>query len=497
MIKDICILGGGSAGFMTAAVLSKLNLKVKCIYSSKIGIIGVGESTQTAINDIFTFLRLKDEEWMPKCNATYKTNIAFESWTKEGDQFFYPFESIKQKKDAVNNFFELCALFPDEMNHSQFARFVSPSSRYAELNRLTNTGWDFDKHTAYHFDTHLLSKLLFDICVENGVEFVDDTYLRSVQNDDGIEYLICENTGNHYADLFVDCSGFKSILLGQEMGVEFKPYTTQINNRALRCKVPYKDKDNQLKNFTNNITMKNGWCWEIPLWDGMSLGYVHTLQFASDDEIREEFKSFVEEKYGVTPETTLIEFRSGRYEKGWVKNVASVGLAYGFIEPLESTGLVSVVTNIFRLLEVITKTSRVNEFDRQMFNHSVNIELDKQKGFVDMHYASAHRCDTKYWKHVTNEVEYNWKDTNQKLSIEMSITDRDYSNSYYGGLPYILAGNGYTPLSPGFIRGLKWDYNISLISTYKDMWMKTDKELNEAVMQLPTTTQFLLETIYK
>lgn len=497
MIKDICILGGGSAGFMTAAVLSKLNLKVKCIYSSKIGIIGVGESTQTAINDIFTFLRLKDEEWMPKCNATYKTNIAFESWSKEGDQFFYPFESIKQKKDAVSNFFELCALFPDEMNHSQFARFVSPSSRYAELNRLTNTGWDFDKNTAYHFDTHLLSKLLFDICVENGVEFVDDTYLKSVQNDDGIEYLVCENTGNHYADLFVDCSGFKSLLLGQEMGVEFKPYTTQINNRALRCKVPYKDKDNQLKNFTNNITMKNGWCWEIPLWDGMSLGYVHTLQFASEDEIREEFKSFVEEKYGVTPETTLIEFKSGRYEKGWVKNVASVGLAYGFIEPLESTGLVSVVTNIFRLLEVITKTSRVNEFDRQMFNHSVNIELDKQKGFVDMHYASAHRCDTKYWKHVTNEVEYDWKDTNQKLSIEMSITDRDYSNSYYGGLPYILAGNGYTPLSPGFIRGLKWDYNISLINTYKDMWMKTDKELNEAVMELPTTTQFLLETIYK
>lgn len=496
MIESICILGGGTAGFMAAAVLSKLNFKVKCIYSSKIGIIGVGESTQTAINDIFKFLQLEDKEWMPKCNATYKTNIAFESWSVKGNQFFYPFEPIKADKDSVSDFFELCALFPDEMDHSQFARFVSPSSRLAEFNRLTKDGWDFDRNTAYHFDTHLLSKFLYDICTENGVEFVDDTYLSSVQNDIGIEYLVCEKTGKHYADLFVDCSGFKSLLLGKEMGVEFKPYTTQINNRALRCKVPYKDKDTQLKNFTNNVTMKNGWCWEIPLWDGMSLGYVHTLQFASEAEIEQEFKESVEEKYGVTPETSLIEFKSGRYEKGWVKNVASVGLAYGFIEPLESTGLVSSVYNIFRLLEVISKTSKVNQFDRELFNYSVNLELDKQKGFVDMHYASAHRDDTEYWKHVTNDVQYNWGDINQKLSLDMTILDRDYSNSHYGGLAYILAGNGYSPLSPGFIEGLRWDYDMVHVIPYKERILESDRKQNDAVKMLPTTHQFLLDNIY-
>jgi tryptophan halogenase len=497
MIESICILGGGTAGFMTAAILSKLNFKVKCIYSSKIGIIGVGESTQIAINDIFTFLQLKDEEWMPKCNATYKTNIAFESWSEEGDQFFYPFEPIKQEKSAVSNFFELCSLFPDEVNHNQFSRFVSPSSRLAELNRLTKSGWDFDRNTAYHFDTHLLSKLLYDISVENGVEFVDDTYLSVVQNDNGIEYLVCEKTGKHYADLFIDCSGFKSLLLGKEMGVEFKPYTTQINNRALRCKVPYKDKNNQLKNFTNNVTMKNGWCWEIPLWDGMSLGYVHTLQFASEEEIEQEFKDFVEEKYGVIPETSLIEFKSGRYEKGWVKNVASVGLAYGFIEPLESTGLVSAIYNIFRLLEVLTKTSRVNQFDRELFNYSVNLELDKQKGFVDMHYASAHRDDTNYWKHVTNNVQYEWKDINQKLSLEMTMIDRNYSDSHYGGLPYILAGNGYSPVSPGFIEGVKQSYDMVAVRAYKDRILQHDREQNNLFETFLTTYEFLKETIYK
>jgi tryptophan halogenase len=497
MIESICVLGGGTAGFMTAAVLSKLNFKVKCIYSSKIGIIGVGESTQTAINEIFKFLEIKDEEWMPKCNATYKSNIGFESWSEEGNQFFYPFEPIKQEKSAVNGFFELCALFPDEINHNQFARFVSPSSRLAELNRLTKNGWNFDGNTAYHFDTHLLSKVLYDVGLKNGVEFIDDTYIESTHNNKGIEKIICEETGDHHADLFIDCTGFKSLLLGEEMKVPFEKYETMLNNRVVSCKVPYSNKEEQLKHYTNNVTMKNGWCWEIPLWDGMSLGYVHTLQFASEEEIEQEFKEFVSSRYGVTPEIKTMKFNSGRREEAWVKNVASVGLSFGFIEPLEATGLFSVITNIFRLLEILTKSSRINAFDRKMFNHTVTLELDKQKTFVDMHYLAAHRCDTEYWDYVTNEVSHDWTKNNLNLSIEMSMFTRDYSDPHYGGLAYILAGNGYSPVSPGFIEGVKQSYDMVAVQAYKDRILQHDREQNNLFETFPTTYEFLKETIYK
>jgi len=495
MIENICILGGGTAGFMTAAVLSKLGVKVKCIFSSKIGTIGVGESTQTPIRNIFTFLGIKDEEWMPKCNATYKTNISFESWSKDGEKFFYPFELGKLDKETVNNFFELNALFPTEVKSNMFARYVSPSSRYAELNRLSKEGWDFKKNTAFHFDTHLLSKLLYKYCKRNGVEFVDDEYLSCEQNKDGIEYLSCEKTGNHRADLFIDCSGFKSLLLGKEMGVSFKKYETQINNRVLRCKVPYKNKNSQIKNYTNNVALDNGWCWEIPLWDGMSLGYVHTLQFADENSIEQEFINFVRERYGVDPEINAINFKSGRHENAWVKNVASVGLSYGFIEPLESTGLVSVVTNIFRLLEVITQSQRINSFDRKLFNYTVNLELDKQKNFVDIHYQSAHKNDTDYWKYVTNHLEYDWESENHKLSIEMTMFNKDYANHHLKGLPFILSGNGYSPLSPGLIRGSKYDMNG--MSEIKDKFLSKDKDMNEKIMKSPSTMEFLKSTIYK
>ena len=497
MIKNICIVGGGTAGFMTAAVLSKLNFKVKCIYSSKIGIIGVGESTQTAINDIFRFLGITDEEWMPKCNATYKSNIGFESWSEKGNQFFYPFETIKQDRQSVINFFELCALFPDELSHNLFARFASPSSRLAEFNKLTKDGWEFDRFTAYHFDTHLLSKVLYDVGLKNGVEFIDDTYIESTHNSKGIEKIICEETGEHFADLFVDCTGFKSLLLGNEMKVPYQKYESMLNNRVVSCKVPYSNKEEQLKHYTNNVTMKNGWCWEIPLWDGMSLGYVHSLKFASEEEIEQEFKEFVSSRYDVTPEIKTMKFSSGRYEEAWVKNVASVGLSFGFIEPLEATGLFSVITNIFRLLEVLTKSPQINAFDRKMFNYAVTQELDKQKTFVDMHYLAAHRCDTEYWDHVTNNISHDWTQDNHQLSLDMTIVDRDYSNPYYGGLAYILAGNGYSPLSPGFIEGLKWGYDIKVATTNKDALIRADKELNESTKTLPSTTQFLMSTVYK
>ena len=150
------------------------------------------------------------------------------------------------------------------------------------------------------------------------------------------------------------------------MHVPYKSYSdTLINDKAITAKIPYTDKNRQLTNYTNNVTMKNGWCWEIPLWDGLSVGYVHSSKFGTEEEIRDEFV----ERYGVEPDRS-VNFNTGRYEKGWVKNVASVGLSFGFIEPLEATGLASIVTNIFRLLEVLSTNLSPNSFDRQTLNNA-------------------------------------------------------------------------------------------------------------------------------
>lgn len=502
-ISKICVLGGGTAGFMTAAVLSQhvknsnLDVEVKCIYSSKIGIIGVGESTQLAINDIFQFLNLEDKDWMSKCNATYKSNVRFESWCDPGEIFYYPFGDLSG--NDLTDFFVMMELFPDEVKKDQFARFVSDHSRFAELNRLTDTGWQFKRLTAYHFDTHLLSKILYDVGLKNGVEFVDDTYLHSHHNSKGIERITCDQTGDHYADLFVDCTGFKSLLIGDEMKVPFIPYSdTLINNRVLTAKIPYENKEEQIKHYTNNVTMNNGWCWEIPLWDGLSVGYVHSLKFSSEEEIQAEFI----DRYGDVP-TNVVNFKTGRREKGWVKNVASVGLAYGFIEPLEATGLASIIENIFRLLEVFSSNHRINAFDRELFNHAVSVELDGQKTFIDMHYAAAQKSDTEYWYHVTNEIEYDWSAGNCQRCLDATIGDRNYSDkASNGGNPFILVGNDYSPLSSGFIQSLgnaskgHKSLDISYYSQIKNNWLSGDKSRNEQVLKYPTTFEYLSNTVY-
>jgi len=456
----ITILGGGTAGFFTASVLSK-KFDVKCIYSSKVGTVGVGESAQLSMNTILQYLDLKDSDWMSLCNATYKTNIGFESWSKKGEQFFYPFGE-SQVDDS--GFFDLLESFPDEVKKEHYARYCLSHSRLAEFNRLTKDGWDFEELTSYHFDSHSLSKILFDYASKNGVKFFDDEYVSCSKSSKGIDYITCKESGNHHADLFIDCTGFKSLLLGKELKTRFISFSdTLINHRALTCKVPYVNKQEQLKNYTNNVAMDNGWCWEIPLWDSMSLGYVHSLKFASTENIEREFRNFVSDRYSVEPkDIRTVDFISGRYENGWVKNVVAIGLSYSFIEPLEATGIYSCIAGIFKLLSVLSNGS-VNYMDRTIFNEYLNQEIDKQSKFIEMHYAPAHKNDTEYWDYVTNKIQYALP-------------------SVSGGLPYILAGNGY-----------KMPYTRRVTDR---SWINYDREMNSSVIELKKTSEFLAETIY-
>ena len=230
-------------------------------------------------------------------------------------------------------------------------------------------------------------------------------------------------------------------------------------------------------------------CYEIPLWDGMSVGYVHSLKFTTPEKVDKEFT----DRYGVEP-TKGVEFRTGRYEKAWVKNVASVGLSFGFIEPLEATGLASIVTNVFRLLESLSTHLSPNSFDREVFNHACATSLDNSKTFIDMHYATSHKSNTEYWRHVTN-IDYPWNEYSCGRSIEMMAGDRDFSNKKAnGGLSFILAGNGYSPHSPAFIEKMG-DRNY--YQKLKDDILQEDQRLTEKVLQYPTTTEFLKENIYQ
>ena len=311
-------------------------------------------------------------------------------------------------------------------------------------------------------------------------------------NDDGsIKSLVCED-GIYEADLFVDCTGFRSLLLGETLKEPYISFgDTLINNRVLRAKIPYTNKEEQLKNYTDSVALKNGWCWHIPLWDHMSVGYVHTNKFATPEEIESEFFEHVGE---VDYET--IEFKTGRYERGWVKNVIGVGLSYGFIEPLESTGIATMIVSAFRLLEGLSKHELCyNKVDVDLFNQAVGPDgTSHMRPFVEMHYYLSRRDDSDYWNYITDEVDFGY-DTESTSKFNYDYFLRQMSKrSYYEILPEVG-----TILIPGGMNFTQWSNAVTLKTPVSPKEIvdleKHMKALEEYVKPYKSSYQFLLDII--
>ena len=461
-INSICILGGGTSGFATASVLAKyrekcrLKFDIKLVHSESIGSIGVGESTLFSVREMFSYLDLKDSDWMPYCNATYKTSVRFENFYKTGRYFYYPFGTGDTSR-SVTDWFILKELFPDTYTPERSSIYFHPDTILNEENRLTS---DYVRdNAAYHFDSKLLGEFLQRYSEDLGVEVVNDNFYGTEQDKYGnIESIVCDN-GTYRADLFVDCSGFKSLLLGKMMRENYISYdNTLINNKALVAKVPYTDKDKQLKNYTNSVALKNGWIWETPLWDCLAYGYVHTNMFATEEEIEEEFFEHVGEV-----DYRTVHFKTGRYNRGWVKNVVAVGLSYGFIEPLEATGIATTLENVFRLLECLSKRDLfVTQVDRDLFNHSIGQQIDTYKEFVDKHYYLSSRDDTEYWRFITEVIDYNISDKFlDQMIVSRNLSNKDIRGAWSGNL-YVCCGMNYSCYSKAITLSQNSKNNIPI-----------------------------------
>lgn len=507
-IKNICILGGGTAGFTVSSMLARYrelsgaNFGIKVIHSKNIGSIGVGESTVINFNELVNYLNLEDRDWMAECDATYKVSLKFSDFYKKGSYFYYPFGYVNH--DNINRSLQYymsgMVQHPECFTTERVAPFFIPMTILSEKNKLVGVDNDLHfsvkEHAAYHFDAYKFADLLQQYSSEGGVEVIDDTFREVKLNDDGsVKSLVCDN-GTYEADLFVDCSGFRSLLLGEvfkEPYISFRD--TLINNKVLRAKIPYKNKDKELKNYTDSVALKNGWCWHIPLWDHMSVGYVHTNKFATPEEIESEFFEHVGE---VDYET--IEFKTGRYERGWVKNVIGVGLSYGFIEPLESTGIATMIVSTFRLLEGISKHELCyNKVDVDLFNQAVGPQsISRMRPLVEMHYYLARRDDSDYWNYITDEIDYGYDTDNVGLASKFNyhyFLRNIINRTYYEIWPEVG-----TILIPGGNNFNMWS-NSSILQTPSSPDHTKDledhmKTIEEHVKPYKSSYRFLSDTIY-
>ena len=520
-VESIVIVGGGSSGWMAAAMLSKTfpNMQIGLIEGDQ-GPIGVGESTLGHFNRFLKRLGLKDEEWMPACNATYKTSIAFKNFREgKGERFQYPFGEFDlfDYKDTVMRYFELgCKFGVDKYPPDEFANFVNEQTALADKCKIAkdipNSTYNFASDTAYHFDAGLFGNYLRDnVCIPNGVMHFRGEIEKVMKNPDGsIDSLVTTQDGLIKADLYIDCTGFQSLLLEQHMGSKFISFKDKLfNDTALATQIPYSDRENQMETYTDCVAMDAGWVWNIPLWHRVGTGYVYSSDYINECEAEIEFRKYLSERY--TPEIAKdakmrhINIRHGKREKGWVKNVVGIGLSFGFLEPLESTGLMTTHENILWLCDTLqSRQGFVSRWSIDAYNYTVDNMIEAMKNFITQHYAMSMRDDNQYWRDCT-EVDFTldqmWQQStrvahNNIYELFDSPEKAFYNYEGQSGSIYILAGLGYRPISEGLFNEKACDETHELLEEIHAKYQQDRKIMSDWVETLPSHYEYLRDNIY-
>ena len=523
-VESICIVGGGSAGWMTAALLSKeTDMEICLIESANQKPIGVGESTIQHINRYLQRLGIKDKDWMPHCNATYKAAIAFKDFRqKDTERFYYPFAGLelppwnqyfKDEEEMLLRWQELRCMYPDLYPPEEFSFFINKQTNLAHHNimcdSIPDTGFNIDDHIAYHFNADKFGEwLAHNIALPNGVVHALGDVNNVIKTPDGNISAITTVDGQCIsADLFVDCTGFKSLLLEQHMGQKFISFEDQLfNDSAIVTHVDYRDKVKQMKPYTDCVALKHGWVYNIPQWDSIGAGYVYSSKYINECEAEIEFKEFLDTEYTPTAQNcpfNSIKIKHGKHERGWFNNVVAVGLSYAFLEPLESTGLMTTHECVQFLGDALTRRDGyVSRIDRDVYNHASDSMIDKLKNFIVIHYNLTQRDDTQYWRDCAEKVEVNLESMGDVYSgyddyvkLLDAIGVRGVNDMSDGQL-YIVNGMGVGFLSKGIFNERSSQEMKDVINETHELYQRDKEDRMQWVNQQQSHYEYLKDNIY-
>lgn len=501
-VKDIVVVGGGSAGWMTAAILIKSfpEKNIKVIESPDILKIGVGESTFQGINDYLEYLEINREDFFTKTNASIKLAIQFRNFYREDGEpdFIYPFGSpdFDGTKWGLTDWF-IKKYLKKETPITDFAESYFASAHMVKHNSLSDNKYgefsSFDPilDTALHFDAIKFAEWLKDnYAVPRGVRVIYDNVKNIVVDKDGIKKLILEGGGEIHSDLFIDCTGFKSILLSGAMNEQFISYNDVLpNTHAWATQVDYKNPKIEIENITRSTALKNGWCWNIPLWSRLGSGYVYSEKYIDHDSALKEFKEYIlndmKIKRSLDDVEELnfknIEMRVGIHKNVWVKNVVAIGLSAGFIEPLESNGLFTVHEFLFELIRGLQR-EEITQWDRDIFNYSVKVKFDQFVEFIRIHYALSIRKDSEYWlensKRSYDFNESRMKDFRSSHLYQIQNIKVNNENLVNGGITWISAGMNYPLLDDISIKLSSISNKINYKEEMKRFFYNIDSKKN-------------------
>ncbi|MGL6162207.1 tryptophan halogenase family protein [Microbulbifer sp.] len=406
-IKNIVIVGGGTAGWMTAAALSRAMgtqlYNITLVESEQIGTVGVGEATIPLIKFFNNMLGLDEDEFVRETKATFKLGIEFKDWKTHNHSYFHPFGNIGVNMKGVN-FMHFWLRWRAQGGKLDFLAFNAESAA-AEAKRFMRVGAQPgpkllpDINYAYHFDATLYAAYLRRYAEQRGTQRIEGKIVNVTQHPDSgyIESLQLDNGQTVAGDLFIDCSGFKGLLIEEVYKTGYTDWShwLPVNSAAA---VP-SENTGDLFPYTLTTAREEGWQWRIPLQHRTGNGYVYCDHYISDDEAASKLLNNLDGKPLAEPRT--LKFTTGIRNKFWVKNCVAIGLSSGFLEPLESTSIHLIQRAIFQLLELFPK-NEISDLLSNRFNHEMQTEYVETKDFLIAHYAVTEREDTPFWHYVKN-----------------------------------------------------------------------------------------------
>jgi len=391
-VRRIVIAGGGTAGWMAAAALSRTLgkvLDIKLVESDEIGTVGVGEATIPSLVHFHRLLDIDEQEFMAATQATFKLGISFESWRARGEDYIHSFGMTGtdhwtagfqhfwlkgRERGLAHDYGDYC-----------LELLAAKEKRFAHLP-------NGDLNYAYHLDATRYARYLRRFSEHFGVERIEAKITGVDASDGKIAALVLDSGKRIEGDLFIDCTGFRSLLLGQTLGVEYEDWSPWLFNdsaiavqtESVGAAVPY----------TRAIGHDWGWQWRIPLQHRTGNGIVFSSRYVDDDTARAALLGNIEGK--VLTEPRVIRFKPGQRKRVWAGNCIALGLASGFLEPIESTSIHLIQRAIVRLLQIFPARG-VHQADVDEYNDQAAEDIRTIRDFIILHYKVTNRRDTPYW----------------------------------------------------------------------------------------------------
>lgn len=482
----VVILGGGTAGWMTAAALvNQLGhaCDVRLIESQEIGIVGVGEATLPHIRFFVESLGLDEAEFMKATHATFKLGIDFHDFGRIGSHYLHPFGSFGAPLNEVAFHHYWLRLHAEGRGgalwDTSICNVMAASNKFAPPapgSALYNY--------AYQFDATLFAPYLRDYSTARGAIRTEGKVVEVEQDGESgnVTALKLEDGERVEGDLFVDCSGFRALLIGQTLKEEWEDWSPWLLcDRAVA--MPCEAESEALRPYTGVHAMAAGWRWRIPLQHRVGNGYVYSSGHISDEDAAAALADALEGAPMAAPR--ILKFRAGRRKRSWSKNVVAVGLASGFLEPLESTSIYLVQGAIAQLIELFP-IGPVRDADRDEFNRVTDTEYDRIRDFLILHYNATERDDSDFWNHVRT------MDVPDSLHEKMALWRRSarvakYSQGLFFEPSWVAVYVGQGVIPDG------WDQRSDLPGSdqLEEAVGRVRKQVRDAVAPMPDHAEFI------